>query len=160
MFDIAVGNWKRAYAAVCHLFDCLTLNDTVDQRANPPKSSITIGQIKLSKYFEGQLSKGRDDQGIQWNNDLDTNTWSQHSVRGLMHFADTYVSNAVNSASAASTTSFEPHRLHELLEKLHPNHAVTDLQKMQMLAIIDLLNEISNSQSTSAYESLDDPGRR
>ncbi|CAO2835453.1 unnamed protein product [Amaranthus hypochondriacus] len=160
LMNIYSGNWKRAYASVCHLFDCLTLNDTVDQRAHPPKSSITIGQIKLSKYFEGQLSKGRAGQGIQWNNDLDTNTWSQHSVGGPMYFADTYVSNAVDSASAASTTSFEPHRLQELLEKLHPNHAVTDLQKMQMLAIIDLLNEISNSQSSSAYGSLDDPGRR
>ncbi|KNA22362.1 hypothetical protein SOVF_034760 [Spinacia oleracea] len=158
--NIYTGNWRRAYAAVCHLFECLTSNSKVDQRVSLPKSSIIIKQIKLSKYFEGQSSKEGASQGLQWSNDFDTNSWSQHSDGRLMHFANNSASNAINCVPATSATSYESNGFHELLEKLCTHQAVTNSQKMQMLAIIDLLNEISNSQSTSAYGSLDDAGKR
>ncbi|CAM8917671.1 unnamed protein product [Rhodiola kirilowii] len=37
---------------------------------------------------------------------------------------------------------------------------VTDIEKLQTCAIMDLLNEISSTHSASMYGSLDDPGRR
>uniref|UniRef100_A0A803KZQ1 RAVE complex protein Rav1 C-terminal domain-containing protein n=1 Tax=Chenopodium quinoa TaxID=63459 RepID=A0A803KZQ1_CHEQI len=158
--NIYSGNWRRAYVAVCHLFECLTSNSAIGQGVSPPKSSIIITQINLSKYFEGQSLKVGASQGLQWSNNFDTNNCSRNSDEGLMHFADTSAGDAMNCVPAASATSSESYGFHKILEKLHGHHDLTGSQKMQMLAIIELLNEISNSQSTSAYGSLDDTGRR
>ncbi|XP_010695486.2 uncharacterized protein LOC104908039 isoform X2 [Beta vulgaris subsp. vulgaris] len=158
--NIYSGNWRRAYAAICHLVECLISNAAAEQRATPPKSGIIIRHITLSKYFEGQLSKVGANQGFQWGNDLGTNTWSRHSGGELMPLADSSAINAINSMSTISARSLETCEFHDVLEKLRAHQAITDSQKMQMLAIVDLLHEISNSQSTSAYESLDDSGKR
>lgn len=77
-----------------------------------------------------------------------------------MPLADSSAINVINSMSTISARSLETCEFHGVLEKLRAHQAITDSQKMQMLAIVDLLHEISNSQSTSAYESLDDSGKR
>lgn len=46
------------------------------------------------------------------------------------------------------------------LENSHDISFIKDMERTQILAIVDLLGEIGDSSHASAYESLDEPGRR
>ncbi|KAK9749540.1 hypothetical protein RND81_02G133100 [Saponaria officinalis] len=157
LMNIYSGNWKRAHVSVCHLTECLASNSTSDQRVIPAKSSITVRQVNVSNYIEGKMSNDRTSQVFQWSQDLNTTTWGSNSESGMMQFS---AGDATNSMFTASVSSSKSSRFHEVLEKLHGQEALTDPQKMQMLAIVELLQEINNSQYASAFESLDETGRR
>ena len=157
---MVIGNWKRAYVAVSHLVERLASDPPVNRRLISPKSDRIVGQVNLFNYFEGRLSNGESSFEFQWSKDVNTISWSSHSDRNLMQLAGISMHDTISSFFPSSATSSKANGYHEMLEKLRVLESVTDSQKMKMVAIVDLLREISNSQSVSAYGSLDEPGRR
>lgn len=147
-----LGNWKRAYAAVRHLVECLTSSAASKMENISAKSSHIIPQILLSNYFDGILLKNSTVKGFQWSGDL-TGTSSQ--FQSSMN----YEPIASNIMFPSSSTTSELNGFGEPLENLYQLAALTNTQKTQILAIIDLLGEVSIPH-ISIYESLDEPGRR
>lgn len=68
-------------------------------------------------------------------------------------------SSAENNSIPTSTRS-ELNGFIESLEKFPDIPLWINIEKTQILAIIDLLSEVCSSDSSSAYQSLDEPGRR
>ncbi|KAK9279962.1 hypothetical protein L1049_013646 [Liquidambar formosana] len=159
LINICSGNWKRAYVAVRHLVEFLTSNYASEKTHSSAKSSHIVPQIQLSYYFEGHLSESSTDKKFEWSGDTTLFTSSSQFQSGLTQFgynAESDASNMFTSSSAKSELS----GFAEPLEKLYNLAAINNIEKMQILAIIDLLNEVSSPHSASAYESLDQPGRR
>ncbi|WCJ22439.1 transducin family protein / WD-40 repeat family protein [Euphorbia peplus] len=151
LMNLYSGNWKRAYAAVRHLVECLTSGSASQERCSSGKDRQVVPQILLSNYFDGILSKDSMDSGLQWSANV------QSPISSSQFFGyDTKFDASNNTFS--STTKSELHSFVESLEKTNDLVVVTDGEKLQILTILDLLSEIQ--QSSSAYENLDEPGRR
>ncbi|KAJ0637553.1 putative transcription factor WD40-like family [Helianthus annuus] len=134
-----LGNWKRAQSTLKHLLEHLSSNN-VDLKRIP--------QMSLSDYIEGLFSeKSNNKASFTWdaNINLDQFSYSSWDSNG-----------STNSTSTRSGLS----GLAKSLEKLHDILVITDTEKMQILAVVDLLEEISNSNASSPYGGLDESGRR
>ncbi|ESW07263.1 hypothetical protein PHAVU_010G115000 [Phaseolus vulgaris] len=151
--NISSGNWKRAYVAVRHLVECLT--STYDPKKRHISKRIGLPNIVLSNYLEGCISKVSQGKGFQWGGDSASISQAQSS---LFQFPYHSGSNAENE-SIFSTKS-ELNGFIGSLEKFPDLPLLIDIEKTQILAIIDLLSEVSSAHSSSAYQSLDEPGRR
>ncbi|KAK1412198.1 hypothetical protein QVD17_33237 [Tagetes erecta] len=138
LVNIFAGNWKRAQIALEHLLQHLTSNYADLKR---------IPQMSLSDYVEGFFPGKSSNKAVTWdfNANLDQFNHSSWDPNG-----------STNSTSTKSGLS----GLSESLEKLQGISAITNKEKMQILAAIDLLDEISNSNSSSPYGGLDEAGRR
>ncbi|KAJ4728093.1 Transducin family protein/WD-40 repeat protein [Melia azedarach] len=155
LINIYSGNWKRAYVSVRHLVETLTSKS--EKRCCSAKSSHMVPHILLSTYFEGLPSQGSADNGFQWSGVNTLMTSSSQFNGGFSQFA--YNVDASNFISSSSSKS-EIGGFFESLENLNELPGITSVEKMEILAVIDLLNELDNKQSASAYENLDEPGRR
>ncbi|KAK4849046.1 hypothetical protein QYF36_020205 [Acer negundo] len=140
--NIYSGNWKRAYVSVRHLVEYLTSNNLSEKRDCYAKSSHIVPQILLSNYFEGLLLKGSTDNGFQWSG------------------VNTLTTSASDYMFSSSSPKSEGSGFVESIENLYKLAAISNTEKMELLAVVDLLNELSNMHSASAYENLDEPGRR
>lgn len=152
------GNWRRAYVSLRHLVDHLTSRDASKKRDFVAKSSNVFPQIILSNYLEGHLSNKSNVKGFHWSGATDLKTSLQFQG-GFVQVNNNVESHASSMLISTLTTS-ELSGFVEPLEELYELAGLTGIQKTQILAIIDLLNEVSNSQSASAYANLDEPGRR
>nr|XP_015888746.2 uncharacterized protein LOC107423659 isoform X2 [Ziziphus jujuba var. spinosa] len=155
LMNMYAGNWKRAYMAVKHLVEWLT-----DKRSKPAKSCHIVPQIPLSSYFEGFIPNSLPDKGFHWSGDASLSTSSFQTQRGLSPFAYGLDSGPPNNLLISSSTKPELSSFMEPLENFHELAAITKAEKTQILAIIDLLNEVANPHSASVYESLDESGKR
>ncbi|BBG97665.1 transducin family protein / WD-40 repeat family protein [Prunus dulcis] len=100
------------------------------------------------------------DRGFQWSGDASLVTSSSQFQRNLDQFTYSLDSYASSNQLNSSSTKTELSDFVEPFEKLYKSAAISDMEKIQILSIIDLLIEMTNSHSGSAYESLDEPGRR
>lgn len=157
---MCLGNWKRAYIALRHLNDFLYSDSSSGNKHCRSKSSNFVPQISLSTYLDGIISIDSNDKGFQWSGDASLITSSSQLQRDFGQFTYSLDTYAANNLFNSSSTKYGLVDFVEHLEKLYELAAITDIERMQILAIFDLLNEISNSNSGSAYESLDEPGRR
>ncbi|XP_027334436.1 uncharacterized protein LOC113849054 isoform X2 [Abrus precatorius] len=155
--NISSGNWKRAYVAVKHLVECLTSNYDPEKRHILKRTGLP--NIVLSYYLEGCLSKASQDRGFQWSGDADSISSISQAQSSLFHFPFHSGSIAENNSIPTSTKS-ELNGFIESLENLSDMPLLIDIEKTEILAIIDLLSEVSSPHSSSAYQSLDEPGRR
>ncbi|PRQ58513.1 putative transcription factor WD40-like family [Rosa chinensis] len=153
--NIYSGNWKRAYIALRHLNDFLSSESSSGSKHYPSKSSIFVPQILLSTFLDGIISIDSNDKGFQWSGDAVTSSSQLQRDSGQF----TYDSYASNNLFSSSSTKYGLVDFVEHLEK-YELAAITNIERMQILAIFDLLNEMTNSNSGSAYESLDEPGQR
>ncbi|KAK6158902.1 hypothetical protein DH2020_006216 [Rehmannia glutinosa] len=108
----------------------------------------------IETVVEGLLSPSSSDKLFQWS--------SSQLQSGLSHFVPVGGYDATNTAptSSSSSSRSEFNDFVESFERLYDYTHTTKVEKMQALALIDLLQEVSNPQFTSAYGSLDEPGRR
>ena len=157
---LCTGNWKRAYIALQHLVECLTSTHALVRRHSVTKSGHIVPQIDLSNYFEGHLSNTSTDKGFQWSREDTLFTLPAQFQRGPIQFSCNSEFVTPKNIFSSSSTKSDPSGFVESLEKLYELAAITSSEKIQILAIVDLLNEINNSNSASAYGSLDEPGRR
>ncbi|PPD89135.1 hypothetical protein GOBAR_DD13933 [Gossypium barbadense] len=158
--NIYSGNRKRAYISVKHLVEYLNSSHISEKRGHHPKISDIVPQMPLSDYIEGILSKSSTGNAFQWNENATSMTLSSQFQSGLVPFAYNFEPNASSNAFSSSSTKSGLIDFLEPINKLHELAAITATEKMQILAIVDLLNEVSNPQSASVYENLDEPGRR
>ncbi|XP_058100511.1 uncharacterized protein LOC131245220 isoform X2 [Magnolia sinica] len=153
------GNWKRAYVAVQHLVEYLNSDETsatCSKDHSCGKSPLVIPQIQLSQYFGELSSTTACDKGLHWGGISST-----VSQRSLFQLVDgNSVANAQSNVFVATSGKFEVTGFLRSLEKSHVTTAMTNTERTQILAMIDLLGEISDSLYASAYESFDEPGRR
>ncbi|XP_056160339.1 uncharacterized protein LOC115686969 isoform X2 [Syzygium oleosum] len=156
LFNIFSGNWKRAYLALQHLVAHLS-SEAHGKRA---KSRQIVPQIVLSSYLEGVALESSPARQIQWSGGATSITSSFSFERGSTDLSSKFdydaSSNRPNSLSLKSELSSSINTL----ERGHELEAMSQKEKMEILAIIDLLSEVNHSHSTSVYESLDEPGRR
>ncbi|XWS46253.1 hypothetical protein CRYUN_Cryun14cG0048700 [Craigia yunnanensis] len=158
--NIYSGNWKRAYISVRHLVEYLNSSYISEKRGHHPKISDIVPQIPLSDYIEGILSKSSTENTFQWSGNATLMTSSSQFQSGLTQFAYNLAPDASSNMFSLSSTKSGLRDFLEPINKLHELAAITATEKMQILAIIDLLNEVSNPQTASIYENLDEPGRR
>lgn len=125
-----------------------------DEKSSP-NPTYTIPEILLSDYFEGVV-KTSTDKGVQWS----TSDSSSQFKGGVSQWTFNWESTSNGNSFIPSSTKSEFSSFIEPLEKFYEVAGLTSVEKTQTLAIVDLLGEISNKSSASAYESLDEPGRR
>ncbi|KAK7349415.1 hypothetical protein VNO77_06766 [Canavalia gladiata] len=155
--NISSGNWKRASVAVKHLVECLTSNYDPEKRHISKRTALP--NIILSNYLEGCISKGSKDKGFQWSGGAASIVSISQTQSSLFQFPFHSGSSAENKSISTSTGS-ELNDFIESLENLPDLPCLIDIEKTEILAIIDLLNEVSSPHSSSAYQSLDEPGLR
>ncbi|XP_024963286.1 uncharacterized protein LOC112503489 isoform X1 [Cynara cardunculus var. scolymus] len=149
LVNIYSGNWKRARSSLGHLFEHLTSNNADWKGNRTAKSGHKIPQIGLLDYVEGLIStNGNANVGTSSSFRLDTFNYSDWDSNAS--------SNSLNSTSTRSGWS----GFTDSLEKLQDISAITNIEKIHILAVIDLLDEICNSNASSPYGGLDEPGRR
>ncbi|KAK4268897.1 hypothetical protein QN277_022124 [Acacia crassicarpa] len=151
LINISSGNWKRAYVAARHLFEFLTSNyapenSYVSKKIGPPV-------ILLSNYLEGVVSTVSQDREFQWSGDTASISLSQSSFMQFSYHSGFTVENTTSTKS-------ELNDLIKSLENFPDLEAIINIKKTQILAVIDLLGEVNSPHSSSAYQSLDEPGRR
>ncbi|KAL3008820.1 hypothetical protein AAZX31_07G052800 [Glycine max] len=154
--NISSGNWKRAYVAVRHLVECLT---NYDPKKRHISKRIGLPNVLLSYYLEGCIPKGSQPKGFQWGGDAALITSISQAQSSLFRFPY-HSDSSVENESISSSTKSELNDFIESLEKFPDLPFLVDIEKTQILAIIDLLSEVSSAHSSSAYQSLDEPGRR
>lgn len=157
---MCLGNWKHAYIALQHLVENLTSTQCPDRRHSNAKSSHLVPQIHLSNYFEGHPAKTSTDKEFQWSREDTLVTLSAQFQGGPFQFSYNSGCDAPRNMFSPSSTKSELSGFVEPLEKFYELAAITSSEKLQILAIIDILNEVDNPHSASAYGSLDEPGRR
>lgn len=157
LINISSGNWKRAYAAVKHFVECLISN------YDPKKRQITkrngLPSIILSDYLEGRMPKSSQDKGFNWSGDVASITSFSQAQSSSFQFPYHSDSSSENKRSSTSTSS-ELNGFIESLENFPNLPHLINIERTEILSIIDLLREVSNPDSSSAYQSLDEPGRR
>ncbi|XP_022770599.1 uncharacterized protein LOC111313959 isoform X2 [Durio zibethinus] len=158
--NIYIGNWKRAFISVRHLVEYLNSRYISEKRGCHPKNSNIIPQMPLSNYVEVTLSKSSTENTFQWGGNATFMTSSSQFQSGMMQFAYDLAPEAPSNMVSLSSTKSGLRDFLEPINKLHELAAITATEKMQILAIIDFLNEVSNLQSASMYEHLDESGRR
>ncbi|KAL3622261.1 hypothetical protein CASFOL_033672 [Castilleja foliolosa] len=150
MINLSSGNWKRALIALRHLVKHLSSTNLSKQRHGAKISSNIISPVPLSTYLEGLLSPISSDKSFQWS--------SSQLESGFSHF--TSVGGHGDSPLTSSSSGSEFNDFVEAFEKLYDYAHITKVEKMQALALVDLLQDVGNPHCTSAYGSLDEPGRR
>ncbi|XP_038683880.1 uncharacterized protein LOC119984139 isoform X2 [Tripterygium wilfordii] len=159
--NIFSGNWKRAYVSVRHLVEYLVSNCSSESNCDSAESSCIVPHILLSSYYEGIFSKtSTDDERFRWSRGSNSTTSSLEFDRGFTQFASSSEFYGSRGMLSSHPTKSELSGFVEPIEKLYKAVALKNEEKMQLLAIIDLLGEISNPHSASAYENLDEAGRR
>ncbi|KAL6982123.1 hypothetical protein U1Q18_023739 [Sarracenia purpurea var. burkii] len=154
------GHWKRAYVVLRHLVEYLTSSDTSQKRYYSAKSSHVIPLVHLSNYLDGTLTIRCSDKAIEWSEHASLITSSLQLPKGLNQFTYSWGSDTSSNDFTSASTESEISAFVEVVEKLIDITAISSTEKMQILAIVDLLREVSNPHSASTYESLDEPGRR
>lgn len=151
------GNWKRAFVVLKHLVRYIKSNEasTILESTKSRKSSHSIPQINLFRYFEGTVSTNLGNNGLQWGQNIASGASSLQSQSNMFQSME---GNAHNISTVTSRKS----EIMGFIDTLEESHitAITDIERTEILAIVDLLGEISDSSYASAYESLDEPGRR
>jgi hypothetical protein len=93
------------------------------------------------------MPKSSQDKGFNWSGD----------VASITSYHSDYSSENKRSST---TTSSELNGFIESLENFPNLPHLINIERAEILSIIDLLREVSNPDSSSAYQSLDEPGRR
>ena len=151
------GNWKRANVAVRHLVGCLSSSYETKKRHVSKKTGLP--DLELSYYIEGLISKSSQDKGFQWTGVADSISSISQAQSSLNH-SPYHSGSSTESMSISASAKSELNGFIESIQNLPELPAVINMEKTQILAIIDLLSEVSSPYSSSAYQSLDEPGRR
>lgn len=122
---------------------------------------LVFPQVPLSNYFEGIFSKSLGGETFQWSGEVNATSSSSQVQNGASQFAPIW-GHTASSTSFFSSSSIisETKDFLEAVEKLNDSGSITNDEKLQIHALIDILREVNDPHSASAYGSLDEPGRR
>lgn len=126
------------------------------------KDKHVISQVPLSSYLEGLLSSSSVDKSFQWDGAANGIASTSEFQKGAFAFAfaSSWGHSDASNAFPSFSTGSGPKNFFDVLGKLYDSAGITGTEKMQMHAIIDILQEISNPHTASVYGSLDEPGQR
>ncbi|XP_057778609.1 uncharacterized protein LOC130997335 isoform X2 [Salvia miltiorrhiza] len=150
--NLCSGNWKRAFIALRHLVKHLASASLSEQGHGAKLPSSLVSPVPLADYLEGILPIHSSDNVFHWS--------TSQLQTGLFNFVPGDGSGAQNSTMTSSLSKSEFDVFIESLEMLYSYKRINIDEKMQAIALIGLLREVGNANSTSAYGSLDEPGRR
>lgn len=114
--------------------------------------SSIVSPVPLSDYLEGILPFHSSDKVFHWS--------TSQLQMGLLNFGPGDGYGAPDSTMTSSSSKSEFDDFIRSIERLYSYKLINIAAKMQAIALIDLLREVGNANSTSAYGSLDEPGRR
>ncbi|KAL3517308.1 hypothetical protein ACH5RR_024210 [Cinchona calisaya] len=160
LLNISTGNWKRAYVTLQHVAENITSAKIYGKRYCFGKDSHVISQVPLSNYLEGLFSSSSGDKSFQWDRATDGIVSSTQFQNGAFTFPSSWDYSATSNALPSSSTRSEPTDFVDVLGKLYDSASITNTEKMQMHAIIDILQEVGSPHTASVYGSLDETGRR
>ncbi|XP_073158819.1 uncharacterized protein [Henckelia pumila] len=152
LINISSGNFNRAFVALRHLVKDVASSGSSKKRYGTKVPRNMISPLPLSNYLEGLLTSSSNDNLFQWSS-------SQPQI-GLSQFTSGWGHNEPNTRLTSSSQKSEFISFIEALEWLHRAGCMTKIEMMQAISLVDLLQEVSDPHSTSAYGSLDEPGRR
>ncbi|XP_020588907.1 uncharacterized protein LOC110030508 [Phalaenopsis equestris] len=154
------GNWKRAYIVLKHLVDSLkSLNTstTVVACCSSGKPCY-IPHISLSKYLVGTTTEPSN-ATLHWSKG--SNFASANLEKNIFQFGeDTLKLTVYKDFPLIDGLKSEFIGFIDTLEKSHYLVTLTNMDRIYILTVLDILLELSNTSYTSLYESLDEPGRR
>ncbi|XP_020701269.1 uncharacterized protein LOC110113162 [Dendrobium catenatum] len=155
------GNWKRAYIVLKHLVDSLSPLDastTVIERCSSEKP-CHIPQISLSSYLDGTSPEEPGSNTVQWGEG--SNFVSATFEKNVFQFGkDTLKTTIYNDIPVINGLKSEIMGFIDTLEKFPTLAALTNMERIHILTVLDILLELSNTSYASLYDSLDEPGRR
>ncbi|KAK4800575.1 hypothetical protein SAY86_021062 [Trapa natans] len=158
-FNLYSGNWRRAGIALRHTMAHIS-HDHGKRSTTADSDGITIPEIDLSSYLEGPLEVPAN-KGFHWSRGAVSFDSSFQSQVGSMQSTSEMWSYESSNIFASSASTYKFNGIAESLEGYNNKAtAISDKEKREILALANLLSEISNSESNSAYESLDEAGRR
>lgn len=114
----------------------------------------------MSNYFEGIFSKSLGGGTFQWSGEVNAISLSSQIQNGASQFAPVWGHTAPSTSFSSSSIISETKDFLEAVGKLNDSGNITNDEKLQIHALIDILKEVSDPHSASAYGSLDEPGRR
>ncbi|OEL19860.1 DmX-like protein 1 [Dichanthelium oligosanthes] len=151
------GEWKRANAALQHLVQSMKASEAskvVSKCSSCHKSCHSIPELPLSEYFVATMSNNISNKGFLWDEDRSNTTFNLLSPSNSFLYVDGNL--GINTTTSASKNS----EIVELLDKNFSIYGISDTERTQILAIYDLIGEITNQSRSSPYKSLDQAGRR
>ncbi|XP_020264174.1 uncharacterized protein LOC109840081 [Asparagus officinalis] len=158
------GNWKRVYVVLEHLVDAIKTADASATSSVTSKSGehyCYVPQIDLSSYFKEIVPTELYNKGLQWGQEITSGTSTLFFQNQGFQFADDSSSNKASANfSSATSQKYEIVDFIGSIEKSPDIKALRNIERTQLLAIVDLLGELKESTYSSAYDSLDKPGRR
>lgn len=167
---LLTGNRKRAVAYVRHLMAHLNQVDgsriTYKNDDGFAEPFLSIPQMDLSKFLQSRVSKGSYDGELQWGvgtenpisniNELTESSLSHESEAGWLTRRENSHAKCGNDTLGKS----EVEGFITALERCPRIPGMTDGERIQLLALLDILAETSSPYEASQYENLDDPARR
>ncbi|CDP08656.1 unnamed protein product [Coffea canephora] len=158
LLNISKGNWKRAYVTLQYVLENIASAKIHGKMYCLGKGGHVVSQVPLSNYLEGLPFSSSGDKSFQQNGAADSIASSSQFQKGAFAFGSSWAQSA-NALPSFSVRS-EPTDFVDVLGKLYESAGITNTEKMQMHAIIDILQEVINHHTVSVYGSLDEPGRR
>ncbi|CAL4956245.1 unnamed protein product [Urochloa decumbens] len=144
------GEWKRANAALQHLIKSMKASEAskvVSKCSSCRKSCHSIPELPLSEYFVATTSNNTSNKGFLWGEDRSNTT-------------NSFLYGDGNFGINTTTGAYKKSEIAELLDKNFTIYGISDTERTQILAISDLMVEITDQSRSSPYKSLDEAGRR
>ncbi|CAH9071342.1 unnamed protein product [Cuscuta epithymum] len=149
LVNLLSGHWKRSHV-VLNCFSEHISCETFAKRSCFQNFRCYTLPVPLSNYLEGCTLRSSADKSFQWSGGMSS------SLRESYQSA----SNLGNYEPLTSPSRCEISSFIEAFDKLSKCTIMSDTEVMYTRAAITLLQEVSNTELVSPYESLDDPGRR
>ncbi|WVZ70093.1 hypothetical protein U9M48_018789 [Paspalum notatum var. saurae] len=151
------GELKRVNAALQHLVQSMKLSETLK---GPSKCGScrtpchSIPELPLSEYFAATMSNSISTKGFLWGEDKSNTAFNLLSPSTSFLYADGNL--GMNKTTNVSKKS----EIVDLLDKNFSIYGISDTERIQILAISDLMAGITDQNHSSPYKSLDEAGKR
>lgn len=151
------GEWKRASAVLQHLVQSMKVSETLNtmlECSSCSKPCHNTPELPLSEYFTDTLSNNISNKGLLWGDNRSSTAFNLLSLSNSFPYMEGGL--GINTTASASQRS----EINQLLGKDCGISAISDIERIQILTISDLLGEITDQSHASPYKILDEAGRR
>lgn len=154
---LCIGEWKRASAVLQHLVQSMKVSETLNtmlECSSCSKPCHNTPELPLSEYFTDTLSNNISNKGLLWGDNRSSTAFNLLSLSNSFPYMEGGL--GINTTASASQRS----EINQLLGKDCGISAISDIERIQILTISDLLGEITDQSHASPYKILDEAGRR
>ena len=144
-------------AALQHLIQSMKASEAskiTSKCSSCRKSCHSIRELPLSEYFVATMSNNISNKGFLWGEDRSNTTFNLLSPSNSFLYGDGNL--GISTATSVSKKS----EIVELLDKNYSSYGISDTERTEILAISDLMSEITDQSRSSPYKGLDEAGRR